>query len=75
MKLEEMKLKKLIKLIEGDIAPPLGLKEQILDNIMNEAEETIHKQYILLNYLTLKLLKITFPVTILLMMFMRIEAC
>lgn len=74
MNLEEMRVKRLIKSIEKDIVPPSELKKRVLSNIMSNEEVSINQQYIVFNNLALKLVKITFPVTILLTMIFGLEA-
>lgn len=74
MNSEEMKIKKLLKLTEKKVISPLGLKEQIFAEIMSTTKETSDNQYLILNNLTLNLLRITFPVTILLTMIVGFHA-
>jgi hypothetical protein len=63
-----------MKSIQNDISPSSGFKEQLLADIMKEKEMAIDQLYLVPNDIVINLIKLTVPLTMLLTLFMRIEA-
>lgn len=74
MKQVEVQFRKLMKSIQNDISPSSGFKEQLLADIMKEKEMAIDQLYLVPNDIVINLIKLTVPLTMLLTLFMRIEA-